>query len=216
MRFLTWSAVAFVVVALSVGATSVARNHLVSSRAPTATPQVAAAAFNGVDAGDPAPQRMIPRPSPDPTPSAAPAATPHAAAPVRSAPAATHPAPRPALVIGSAQQSLINRDRAASGLGPLTWSSCLASVARSNAVRMETQDYISHTNGPTRDLSCGLGRQAGENVGWWSGGVNDAQLNTMFMNSPDHRANILGPYHYVATSWAVAPNGHAYIAVEFS
>jgi hypothetical protein len=25
----------------------------------------------------------------------------------------------------------------------------------------------------------------------------------------------MGPYHYVATAWAVAPNGYAYIAVEF-
>jgi len=38
----------------------------------------------------------------------------------------------------------------------------------------------------------------------------------MFMNSAEHRANILGPYRYVATAWAVAPNGAAYIAVEFS
>jgi uncharacterized protein YkwD len=38
----------------------------------------------------------------------------------------------------------------------------------------------------------------------------------MFMNSPEHRANILGPYRYVATAWRVAANGTAYIAVEFS
>ncbi len=37
----------------------------------------------------------------------------------------------------------------------------------------------------------------------------------MFMASAEHRANILGPYHYVATAWVVAPNGYAYIAVEF-
>jgi uncharacterized protein YkwD len=36
------------------------------------------------------------------------------------------------------------------------------------------------------------------------------------MNSPEHRANILGPYRYVATAWVVASNGTAYIAVEFS
>ena len=219
MRFLSWSAGVFVVVALSIGATTVVRNHQVSSHALTATSHVAGAAVNGVyangvDANDPAPQRMIPRPSPDPSPTPAPKAA--APAVTRSAPVVTHSAPRPALVIGSTQQSLINRDRAAHGLAPLTWSSCLANIARSNAVRMAKQGYISHTNGPTLDLSCGLGRQAGENVGWWSGGVNDAQLNTMFMNSPDHRANILGPYHYVATSWAVASNGYAYIAVEFS
>lgn len=117
--------------------------------------------------------------------------------------------------MGSTQQALINQDRARYGLGPLTWSSCLYSIAVSNARRMAAQGYISHTNGAQGDLGCGLGRQGGENVGWWSGGINDSQLNTMFMNSPDHRANILGPYHYVATAWAVAANGAAYIAVEF-
>lgn len=173
--------------------------------------QVALAQTSTVDLGDPAPKRFIPRhsnvPSPTPPATAAPTAPP---APVVRA------APRPALVIGSTQQVLINRDRAAYGLGPLTWSSCLYSVAVANARRMAAQGYISHTNGPYADLACGLGRQGGENVGYWSGGINDAQLNTMFMNSPDHRANILGPYHYVATAWAVASNGYAYIAVEFT
>ena len=128
------------------------------------------------------------------------------------------PASRPSIVIGSTQQALINRDRASAGLGPLTWSSCLSSVAVSNAVRLSRQGWVQpyHTNGPQLDLGCRLGNQAGENVGYWSGGINDSQLNTMFMNSPEHRANIMGPYHYVATAWAVAPNGYAYVAVEFS
>ena len=124
--------------------------------------------------------------------------------------------PAPALVIGSYQQVLINRDRAAAGRGPLTWNGCLLAVAVANVRRMAAQGYISHTNGAYADLGCGLGAQGGENVGWWSGGVNDAQLNSMFMASPDHRANIMGPYHYVATAWAVGANGYAYIAVEFA
>jgi len=37
----------------------------------------------------------------------------------------------------------------------------------------------------------------------------------MFMNSAEHRANILGPYRYVATAWTVRSDGRAYIAVEF-
>jgi uncharacterized protein YkwD len=40
-------------------------------------------------------------------------------------------------------------------------------------------------------------------------------MNAMFMASPEHRANILGPYHYVGTAWVVALNGSAYVAVEF-
>lgn len=142
-----------------------------------------------------------------------------AAAPGAQAPAAggaPYRAPSaPALVIRSYQQVLINRDRAGAGLRPLSWSSCLASIAAANAARMARQNYMSHTNGAQLDLGCHLGSQAGENIGWWSGGINDVQLNAMFMNSPEHHANIMGPYHYVATAWAVASNGTAYIAVEF-
>src|SRR5437868_1265015 len=146
-----------------------------------------------------------------PSPSSQPSTRPPAVTPPRAAPA-------PAIVIGSYQQRLFNRDRAAYGLRPLTWSSCLASVAVSNAVRLSRQGWVQpyHTNGPSLDLGCHLGSRAGENVGYWSGGISDAQLNTMFMNSAEHRANILGAYRYVATAWAVAPNGAAYIAVEFS
>jgi uncharacterized protein YkwD len=157
-----------------------------------------------------------------PPPPPAPAPADAAPAPTGSgyaAPVAAAPAPRPApppVVVGSTQQAYINSDRASAGLAPLTWNSCLAGIAYQNALRMANQGYISHAGGPTQDLGCGLGSQAGENVGYWSGGINDAQLNTMFMNSPDHRANIMGPYHYVGTAWVVARNGYAYIAVEFS
>lgn len=210
MRILSWLAGLVVVLALGVGARSVVSAHP-SANLSAAKPAVVAAATAPIDpsARDPWPQRRFPKPDPSPTPPP-PAPAPPAAAPAPSRPAA------PAIVVGSTQQALINRDRAASGLGPLTWSGCLYNVARSNAVRMAAQGFISHTNGPNLDLNCGLGHQAGENVGYWTGGINDSQLNSMFMNSPEHRANILGPYHYVATAWVVAPNGSAYIAVEFS
>jgi uncharacterized protein YkwD len=211
MRILSWLAGMVVVAALAVGATSVVRAHSNPTHALAAAKPAAAASLNEVDSNDP-PRRET-RPTPDPTPTLeAPAATP-AAAPPTARPA---PPPPPAVVIGSTQQALINQDRAANGLGPLTWSPCLYNVAVGNANRMATQGFISHTNGPSQDLNCGLGHQAGENVGWWSGGINDAKLDTMFMNSADHRANILGPYHYVATAWVVASNGYGYIAVEFS
>jgi uncharacterized protein YkwD len=207
-RILLWSAGVFVMVALAAGATSaaLARSYtsptLVAARSQAVS---AGGAFPGSNVNDPAPLRMIPRPTAEPTP---PPPPPPPAAAAAAAPA--RPAPRPAIVIGSTQQALINQDRAANGLGPLTWNGCLFNVAKSNAARMAAQGAISHANGPNVDLTCGLGRQAGENVGYWSGGINDGQLNTMFMN------NILGPYHYVATAWVVAPNGYAYIAVEFS
>jgi uncharacterized protein YkwD len=214
MRVLSWFAGTLVVIALGVGASSVMRGHTGGSAHPLAKP-VAAAVFNGVEASDPAPQRMIPRPTPDPSPTPPPAAAP--AAPAAAAP--SRPAPRPAppaIVIGSTQQALINQDRAANGLGPLTWNGCLYNIARSNAARMAAQGFISHAGGASADLTCGLSHQGAENVGSWSAGINDAQLNTMFMNSAGHRANILGPYQYVGTAWVVGSNGTGYIAVEFS
>jgi uncharacterized protein YkwD len=214
MRFLSWLAGLVVVLALAAGATSVVRAHSTPSRTLTAAKTlIKVGASDVVDVSDPAPQRMIPRPKPDPSPTPPPPA-PAPAAPVQSAPPPPRPAP-PSIVVGSTQQALINQDRARNGLGPLTWNSCLANVARSNAARMAAQGYISHTNGPNVDLNCGLGHHAGENVGDWSAGINDAQLNTMFVNSPEHLANILGPYQYVATAWVVASNGYGYIAVEF-
>jgi hypothetical protein len=43
---------------------------------------------------------------------------------------------------------------------------------------------------------------AGENIGWNNGGGPGA-INTSFMNSPDHRANILGNYNQMGTgAWA--------------
>jgi uncharacterized protein YkwD len=170
--------------------------------------------------------KLIPTPAPSEAPADAPAANqPLAQLPIAAPaprPAAPPPAPAPApapppIVVGSTQQALINQDRAGAGLGALTWNSCLAGIAYQNAVRMANAGAISHAGGANADLGCGLGQNAGENVGYWSGGVNDSQLNTMFMNSPGHRANIMSSnYHYVGTSWVVAKNGYAYIAVEFS
>jgi len=117
----------------------------------------------------------------------------------------------------SVMQTLINQDRAANGgLAPLAWSPCLAAVAMLNAQRIANQGSLSHTNGPELDLACGNGAtNAGENIGWESVGIDDAGMNTGYMNSPGHRANILGAYQYTATAWVVAPNGYGYNAEEF-
>jgi uncharacterized protein YkwD len=89
-------------------------------------------------------------------------------------------------------------------------------VATGEAVRMARDGAISHGSGVQHDLACGVGNSAAENVGVWSGGVNDAQLHSMFVSSPSHLANILGPYRYVGSAWAVSADGKAYIAVELA
>jgi uncharacterized protein YkwD len=214
MRIPSWLAAFSVVVAL--GAASALAVHDRTTHTPTlssAHATVFAFTPGQFMADDPSPSNRAHLPLPY-SPPATLAPAPAAQAPATAGVPRRAPAP---IVIGSYQQALINRDRAAAGLPPLSWSTCLASVAAANAVRLSRQGWVQpyHTNGAQLDLGCHLGRQGGENVGYWSGGINDAQLNSMFMNSPEHRANILGPYHYVATVWAVAPNGYAYIAEEF-
>jgi len=198
VRFLAWVGSILMVAVLSTGAAvtlqvrSDGGNALIAARAPLAVVNAGPLKLDSSVY-----QHLVPTPPPPPPP------------PTQSA---------PSIVIGSTQQALINQDRAAAGVGQLTWSDCLYSVAASNAARLSRQGWVQpyHTNGPSVDLGCGLGHQAGENVGYWSAGINDPTLNGMFMNSPEHHANIVGPYRYVGTAWVVASNGYAYIAVEFS
>ena len=207
-QILSWFGVLVLFVAVAVSTQSVLRNHPQPSSALKASSVAAAPASIAESSG---PVATVPSPAAVPSPKAKkPAPKP---APVRAA----TPVRTTALVIVTTQQALINQDRARYGLRPLSWSSCLASIAYSNAVRMARQGYISHTNGATRDLGCGLGYHAGENVGWYSGGPSDTWANSAFMASPGHRANILSSYyHYVGTSWVKGSNGRWYIAVEFS
>jgi uncharacterized protein YkwD len=205
MRFLPWIGSVILVATLGGGAVATLRPHNTTAYSQIAarTPVVVASSpLPKLDSG--AYQHLVPTPPPPPPPQAA--------------AAGSRAAGGGGIVVRTTQQQLINQDRAAAGLGPLSWSDCLYSVAASNAGRLSRQGWTApyHTNGPSQDLGCGLGHQAGENVGYWSAGVNDSKLNTMFMNSAEHHANIMGPYRYVATAWAVAPNGYAYVAVEFS
>jgi len=124
--------------------------------------------------------------------------------------------PLPPPPAGSVMATRINQDRSAAGLAPLQWVSCLATIAQGESQRQANAGAISHAGGVQLDLGCGY-TTAGENVGYWSGGIDDAQLNTMFMNSPGHRANILNPnFRVVGTAWVVAPNGYGYISEEFA
>jgi len=211
MRFVQRSGglVLVVVVAVTVGVVSL--QHRLGVTPPALTASRSAAIADLSDWANP--HRLLPRnlkPAPSPTPSSAPPGSSDVGASRGAAPVAA-----PSIVVRSTQQALINGDRARNGLGSLTWSSCLYNVAVANANRIAAQGYLSHTNGPQVDLTCGLGRQAGENVGWYSGGVNDSWMNSKFMASPEHYANIMGPYRYVATAWVVASDGRGYVAVEF-
>jgi uncharacterized protein YkwD len=204
MRVLAWFG-GFLAVAV-VGA------GLVSSAPPSSHVAVSTRLQATSVAGFSLPQNLLPSPSPTPIPVQAVTANP----PTRPAAAPAKPPAKPPVVVNSTQQAMINQDRARYHLAPLTWSSCLSAVARYEAAKLATPGVnFQHYDGVNRDLGCHLGRQVGENIGWYSGGINDTWMNSAFMNSPEHKANILGPYRYVATAWAVRSDGRAFIAVEF-
>jgi uncharacterized protein YkwD len=163
--------------------------------------------------------RAKPAVSPSPALAAAPTAKPPVAA--RPKPVAK-PAPPVASVGGAAgvQFSLVNQDRAVSGVAPLAWSGSLARVAQFRAQDMLNRNYFSHTDPATGQLAFvqllhlwGIPYStAGENIAW-STNPSMAAINTMFMNSPEHRANILkAAYHRVGLG--VATNGSKTMVVE--
>jgi uncharacterized protein YkwD len=161
-----------------------------------------------------------PAPAAPPGPAAAPA--PVAAHPAPARPAPPKPAPPPVSVGGAAgvEFSLVNQDRAANGVAGLRFSGALARVAQYRAQDMLNRGYFSHYDPATGQLAFSAlmhlwgipYSRAGENIAW-STNPSMAAINTMFMNSPEHRANILnGAYHQAGIG--VAGNGAKIMVVE--
>jgi uncharacterized protein YkwD len=162
--------------------------------------------------------------TPTPTPVTPPPAAPVAAArPAPPAPAPPRPPAPPVSAVGGAagvEFSLVNQDRAANGSATLAWSGSLARVAQYRAQDMLNRNYFSHYDPATGQLAFvqllhlwGIPYStAGENIAW-STNPSMAGINTMFMNSPEHRANILnGGYHRMGVG--VAGNGAKTMVVE--
>jgi uncharacterized protein YkwD len=162
-------------------------------------------------------------PAPAPTAAPAPVSAPVAVRPVPARPAPPRPVPPPVSTIGGAagvEFSLVNQDRAANGVASLRFGGALARVAQYRAQDMLNRGYFSHYDPATGQLAFSALMRlwgipyttAGENIAW-STNPSMAEINTMFMNSPDHRANILkAAYHQVGIG--VASNGAKTMVVE--
>ena len=165
---------------------------------------------------DDAPPRTLPA-------AAVPAAPGVAARPVPPKPAPPRPVTPPVSTVGGAagiQFSLVNQDRAANGVAGLRFSGALARVAQYRAQDMLNRGYFSHYDPTTGQLAFSALMHlwgipyttAGENIAW-STNPSMAAINTMFMASPEHRANILnGAYHLAGIG--VAGNGARIMVVE--
>ena len=162
-----------------------------------------------------------PPPAAAPAPASAPA--PVAARPKPVPPAPPRPVPPPVSPVGGAagvEFSLVNQDRAANGVASLRFGGALARVAQYRAQDMLNRGYFSHYDPATGQLAFAALMHlwgipymtAGENIAW-STNPSMAEINTMFMNSPDHRANILRcAYHQGGIG--VASNGAKTMVVE--
>lgn len=89
----------------------------------------------------------------------------------------------------------LNRARVDEGLDPLAWSDALADVAEAHAYDMYLNGFFSHTSPTTGTLvdrlrAAGLTyRVAGENLAL---AATPAEVHDGLMDSPGHRANIVG------------------------
>ena len=118
--------------------------------------------------------------------------------------------------LASAEESefigLINQRRSAAGLGPLSEFWDLTDDARVHTAAMISAGQIYHsTNAELSSYTTGWAR-LGENVGM---GPNPSLLHQAFMNSPGHRANILGDYDRVGVGTARSGDGTLFVTVLF-
>jgi hypothetical protein len=115
--------------------------------------------------------------------------------------------------------ALVNHDRAAAGLSPLAWDDKLAQAASDHARLMADQGALSHQLPGEPDLGARLAAhevrmgRAGENV-VFDENVESAHEN--FMNSPEHRDNILDPEYNAVGIGVVNADGVLYIAEDFA
>ena len=121
---------------------------------------------------------------------------------------------------------LTNQARAAAGRKALHWDASLATFARARAKDMIVRNYFAHQIPPDGhtvfDVMSNVGycfNLAGENIGWNNYPEDQAtsEIQTMFMNSPDHRQNILGPaWDVVGIGAYQGPDGKKMWAVVFA
>lgn len=125
-----------------------------------------------------------------------------------------------------AEVDLANTDRVDAGLPPLTESAELDRIAAERAAQMAISGGSHYLPGHTTPAAAELLQAErvpflwrGENIAWESGTPADEEaafFNGWWMDSPEHRANILGTHFQRVGIGAVEIGGWVYIAEEFT
>jgi uncharacterized protein YkwD len=107
--------------------------------------------------------------------------------------------------------SKMNAARQASGLRPYAVASDLTSVARAHSQNMSSKQSLYHNPSLTSDVH--NWQAVGENVGE---GPSVDDIHTAFMNSPEHRANILDhDFTEVGVGVSVDRHGTVWVTEDF-
>ncbi len=150
----------------------------------------------------PAPMPMpMPMPTPAPVPEPSPAPTPE-----------PEPEPSPAPVPPGVIDAL-NEQRARYQLNPLHEDARLTELSTTWAQRMASGEVLTHGDFPAR-ISLAYPNTAGaEDIA--EGSSTIPAVVALWMNSPPHRANILGAFTIAGAGHATDDNGTVYWCVDF-
>jgi uncharacterized protein YkwD len=159
------------------------------------------------------------RPRPRPTPPVTPPVPPPVP-PTPPTPAPVPPPPSPPWDVTGELLAAHNRERALAGLATLALDPRLQVAAQGHADRMALVGTMAHQGIGDGDLSDRLAASGyrashgGENVAWNQPDV-PAVLRA-WMNSPGHRANILGQYRHAGLALARGAQGDPYWCTLFA
>jgi uncharacterized protein YkwD len=119
--------------------------------------------------------------------------------------------------ISSAELGALNADRAANGLPGLAPSGQLTCLAQSWSQHMAATNSFGHQNLGAILASPGYQNfnTLGENILQGPASISASDMNTAWVNSPEHRANILsGAYRWVGIGVGYA-NGQVWATEDF-
>ncbi len=111
--------------------------------------------------------------------------------------------------------SFINAQRAGAGLAPVADHSGLASLARAHSAEMAASNTLFHSGNLAAKIATVVAgwQGVGENVGV---GDSVAAVNSMFMQSATHRANILGNFNLAGVGVVTGSDGRVWVTQMFA
>lgn len=180
----------------------------------TTVPTSTATASDTPAPTDPAPETQTEPPAPPTAPEESPMPPADPEPPVAVSPSSGCPS---ATGLAVELVTLVNQSRRENGLVTLSWDSTLGCNGQSWAEHMASVQNLFHQDLAAVAQSYGYGtfQGLGENISMSSCPIPAAQIHDAWMNSPGHRANILGDFDSIGIGIFITPDGQVWAAQEF-